>query len=829
MKCFPRLTLALLSIPLILSLAHASEPPASELDTEGYFKRPGLNFLVFNNWYDGAFSDAKISGVEIIQHGERVATNGDVRLSPTPSQWSPIPTFTDRSINAESGTVVANLSYPAYDFEYSIQVKAEDKGFLVSILSPKPLPKALEGKAGFNFEFLPSKYFEEHYLVDGAPETFPLYPASNMEKGPDDLWEPAPLASGKQLVLAPGSDERRISIVSKSGQELSLYDGRNQAQNGCFVVRSLLPAGKSGTLLEWYVEPSTLPNWVRKPMIAFSQVGYHPAEEKVAVIELDTRDEPQATAKLLRVAPDGSTTVALDKSLEDAGTYLRYHYYRFDFSTIVEPGLYRIAYGDQLTGTFEITSDIYADAWHPTSDIYFPVQMDHMLVNEAYRVWHGASHMDDALQAPINHEHFDLYGQGPTTDTPYQPGEHIPGLNVGGWYDAGDYDIRTQTQYAVVTNLVQLIEDYGVTRDETTIDWEARHVEIHQPDGQDDILQQIKHGALALLAQHKAVGHAIPGIVAAHLDQYTHLGDGSTKTDNLIYDPSLDELESDGFHSGKFDDRWAFTSHTTALNYGSAAALAAASRVLGDIDQELADECLQTALNVWVYEHTHEPATFHVGNTTGGKIEHEQIKAAVELWLATSDNTYLQTLEDYAPEELIDYAFTTPYFLRVYQELSPETQQRVHDSVLQMDKFFKPMVTENPFGVPITRRGWAGNGFVVAYGLSQYQLHKRFPDEFDGSGAIRSLHYLYGCHPAHNLSFVSAVGAKSKRVAYGNNRADFSFIAGGVVPGILVINPNFPENKEDWPFFWGQNEYVVNLASSYMLLVHAVEELDKGR
>ena len=87
-------------------------------------------------------------------------------------------------------------------------------------------------------------------------------------------------------------------------------------------------------------------------------------------------------------------------------------------------------------------------AWQPTLDVYFPVQMDHMFVNEAYRVWHGASHLDDARQAPVGHEHFDLYAQGPATDSPFAPGEHIPGLNVGGWFDAGDFDLRTQTHYA---------------------------------------------------------------------------------------------------------------------------------------------------------------------------------------------------------------------------------------------------------------------------------------------------------------------------------------------------------------------------------------------
>ena len=68
--------------------------------TDGYFEKQGLNVLVFNNWYNDNFSDSKISGIEIIHHGVRTATNGDVRLNPTPEQWDPIPKFGDRKINA---------------------------------------------------------------------------------------------------------------------------------------------------------------------------------------------------------------------------------------------------------------------------------------------------------------------------------------------------------------------------------------------------------------------------------------------------------------------------------------------------------------------------------------------------------------------------------------------------------------------------------------------------------------------------------------------------------------------------------------------------------
>ncbi len=151
---------------------------------------------------------------------------------------------------------------------------------------------------------------------------------------------------------------------------------------------------------------------------------------------------------------------------------------------------------------------------------------------EAYRVWHGAAHLDDALQAPVNRIHWDGWRQGPTTGNKYKPLEHIPGLNVGGWFDAGDFDIQTGSQHAVVQAFALLWESFGVNRDETTINQKTRYTEIHVPDGKPDVLQQIEHGVLQLVAQVNAIGYAIPGINESHLYQYRHLGDAVNKTDN---------------------------------------------------------------------------------------------------------------------------------------------------------------------------------------------------------------------------------------------------------------------------------------------------------
>ncbi|MFA5424674.1 MAG: cellulase N-terminal Ig-like domain-containing protein, partial [Phycisphaerae bacterium] len=477
----------------------------AEINDANYFETRGLNVLVFSNWYDTAFfDDSKLSGIEIIHHEVRTATNGDVRLDPTPAQWDALPTFVSRTVDKKAGFIEASLAYPDYNFEYKIKVQENNGVYNISVHLDNPLPEKLVGRAGFNLEFLPAAYFEKTFLMDDKSGAFPLYPSGPMKVLTTGQTEPKPIASGKTLVLAPEEAARRVTIKTKNG-ELLLFDGRNIAQNGWFVVRTLIPANKTGNIIEWSLAANTIDNWLRPPMIGYSQLGYHPNQKKVAVIELDKNDTPLENAQLLKIDTNGNFVEKFKADVNKWGKYLRYNYVTFDFSDVKDTGLYVIEYGKTRTKPFRIEKDIYRDAWHPTLDVFMPVQMDHMFVNEAYRVWHGAAHLDDALQAPVNHKHFDLYAQGPTTDTPYKPGEHIPGLNVGGWFDAGDFDIRTQTHYYTVMGLVQIWETFRPERDETLIDQKKRYVDIHHPDGQADILQQIEHGTLQLLAQHKAV------------------------------------------------------------------------------------------------------------------------------------------------------------------------------------------------------------------------------------------------------------------------------------------------------------------------------------
>ncbi|WP_294390148.1 glycoside hydrolase family 9 protein [uncultured Sphingomonas sp.] len=827
--------LLLLAVSALALPAVAEAVPAAPLtwSPAGYYEARGVNWLVFSNWYDGLFADSKISGIELIQQGERTATNGDVRLSATPAQWDAIGRLVERKVDPRTHAIDVTLEYPEHKFRYVIHAEPHGDQLAIRVILTDPLPAALAGKAGFNLEFIPSAYFHKSYMVDGQAGGFPLHPESAMVRtaernaasgradGPGA--EPLPMASGHSFVLAPDDPARRVSV---SGDvPIQLYDGRNQAQNGWFVLRSLLPSGKTGAVLNWTVSANSVPAWVRPPSIAHSQLGYAPGQKKLATIELDRNDAATGPVRLLQVQPTGAMTPVLSGAARPWGTYLRYKYLQFDFSSVKTPGLYVLEYGKTRTAPFRIADTIYGDAWHPTLDVYMPVAMDHMFVNEAYRVWHGDPHRDDALQAPADHEHIDLYAQGPSTNTKYKGMDHIPGLNVGGWFDAGDFDIRTQSQYAVVRQLAETWERFRPTRDTTEVNWDHCRVEMHVPDGAPDMQQQIKHGVLQLVAHYDAVGFAIDGIVEPDVAQYTHLGDAVNKTDGYVYDPKLKPYEYKDGRSGTPDDRWAFTSHASALNFGSTAALAAASRALRGYDDALAAKALAIATKTWAEEKSHAPNTFHYGNTTGGPLDVEEFTAAVELLATTRDQKYAARIQEMWPALSAKFDAVAATAVQALPYMPASYRDAMIPAVREWAAKARESLTANPFGVPITEGGWAGNGAVQNYGMTAYALHKAFPDIVDGSAVFRAIDYMLGHHPGNDRSFVSGVGSVTKEVAYGNNRADFSYIAGGIVPGMLIIKPDLPENREDWPFFWGENEYVIPMGPDWIQLVHAANDL----
>ena len=190
-------------------------------------------------------------------------------------------------------------------------------------------------------------------------------------------------------------------------------------------------------------------------------------------------------------------------------------------------------------------------------------------------------------------------------------------MNVGGWYDAGDFDLEEPAQLSVIQSLALAYREFHLTYDELTVDESAREVEMHRPDGVPDTVQQVKHGALLILAQFHNIGHAIRGTHEPDLRQYTQVGDGASKTDGRIYDPKLGPNETKGDYSGRPDDRWIFTTNNPFFQWNAIAALAAAADTLKGWDDALAKDCLDTAIKAWNEEKAH-PTENSAGGGLGG-------------------------------------------------------------------------------------------------------------------------------------------------------------------------------------------------------------------
>src|SRR4051812_33738425 len=224
-----------------------------------YFETQGVNVLVYNNLFTGGFNDEKNAGIELIHHGVRTWQGGAVRLSSTPEQWDLVPKISNRKVDAAAKTIESTLRYDDYNFDSRVVVTAKGKGVEISVYLDKPVPKALEGSAGFNLEFLPSQYWQKAYLMDGRYNRFPRYVVSNTvtrpnsektkqykgyktydDRGTGKFVDPLPLETGHTFLLAPDDPSRLIKITSAEA-DLMLYDGRVLAQNGWFVIRSLLP------------------------------------------------------------------------------------------------------------------------------------------------------------------------------------------------------------------------------------------------------------------------------------------------------------------------------------------------------------------------------------------------------------------------------------------------------------------------------------------------------------------------------------------------------------------------------------------------------------
>ena len=832
-----RAPMAVALVAAAAALNGAQGQPSLRLNDLEYLEMPGLDVMLAHDYYP----EGHQGGVGIIQNGLRVATNGDIRLDRTPGQWQPVPKVGRRVVDRATGEISVRaeypdesrnrkgfnpIDYPDLRLAYTVRVRPEGRAFRIVVDLERPLPGQWVGRVGFNMEFFPGILFGKAFATEAGNGIFPRQPNGPGTLEADGAYRIAPLATGKRLVIAPESDRQRIAIEDRTGGGLELVDGRGQHNNGWFVVRSLVARGATTGAVEWLVTPNVIPGWTSPPTVQVSQVGYHPKQQKWAVVEVDPRDTRRHPVVVSRVTDTGELETAMRAAPEAWGRFLRYDYLRLDFSRVDRPGLYVVGYGETRSNPFRIDPGVFQrHVWQPTVEFFLPIQMCHVRVNERYRVWHDACHLDDARMAPVGYNHFDGYVQGPSTLTRYEPGQAIAGLDRGGWHDAGDDDLRVESQADTMRGLALAWEAFHPALDETAIDQALRVVELHQPDGKPDVLQQIEHGALTVAGGYKALGRFYRGIISPTLRQYTHLGDFASQTDGVVYEPKPGAAQAvpvGAGVSGSPDDRWVFTEQNPRREMNAAAGLAASARALRGYDDALAGECLAIAKAVW--DSMPDDGSAAAG---GQGRPSARIGLAVELLLATGDRRYAEYLLGQRDAIVNSFKSTGWQVGRVVPLLGDAPFARAMTEAARAYRAEElALERKTPYGVPYEPDIWGAGWGIQRFGMEQYFLHTSFPEVFPPDAMLHALDFVLGCHPGpNNASFVSGVGSRSVTVGYGFNRADWSYIPGGSVSGTALIRPDFPELLE-WPFLWQQTEYVLGGGTTdYLFLVLAADRL----
>ena len=238
--------------------------------------------------------------------------------------------------------------------------------------------------------------------------------------------------------------------------------------------------------------------------------------------------------------------------------------------------------------------------------------------------------------------------------------------------------------------------------------------------------------------------------------------------------------------------------------------------MLREHNPELADEALATAQELW------ESAS---GGQTGIS---SRVQALSELVLTTGDPELIQQLVS-MKQQIIEQIGRCGWSLgRVIRLIDDEPFRKdIADAVAVYQQELKQQqASDSPYGVPYKPNIWGAGWTIQRFGVEQYFFHKGWPELTPTDHFENALHFMLGVHPGiNNSSFASGVGANSVTTAYGVNRADWSFIPGGVASGTALIRPDLPEMKI-WPFFWQQTEYVMGGgATNFMFLVLAVDAL----
>ncbi|NLW49249.1 MAG: hypothetical protein GXY85_00200 [Candidatus Brocadiaceae bacterium] len=621
-------------------------------------------------------------------------------------------------------------------------------------------------------------------------------------------------------------DDPSLNLILECDHGMSVSD-RRRWKDLRYLIDVGFPA-EPGRPVDLYL---TLPQVSEESTWAVrrSLVGYPAAGEKKVVLEWPRHLRRPADDSVRLERADG-TVVKQGRFADTVRPYehMQSDFAVFDFSEVVEAGDYRIVWA---RGALDVAvrPSVFEDAlWEPTLDYFLPFQMCHAAVDLGPDcAGHPACHMDDGIRVPARggRGSVDGFRSYECEGTPYDAGDPIPCAR-GGWHDAGDCDLNIYAQGFAVLQLALAYEEFGLSRDVATADFDARTWTLGRPDETPDILQQVEWGALWLLSMMQPDGRSYVGVV----DQPTR------RSSPGGWDKSTDNVPGTG------DEREVYVDYHAELQCMQATALCAAGRVLRASNPALSAECIEAARRAYEYFRTHEEVyrnTAYFNTRTIGR-DGNVACALAELHMTTGDPRYLQELE--AMTDKIDnlpmdwpareasgsgsFWFAPPVLVRLVPGLPDGALKEAILKVCRQNAdYLDGMLGGRPWAGHYTDFGKCGNAVFAAQRVyDAYWISKVLPERRLLEKAVLPMLWLYGLHPISDHVFVSGIGLDGPKHLHSGHLFHVYAPEGGIVPGVPV--PGYttirPYRPQDNALYFLDDGNVANMESTIGEIGHYI-------
>lgn len=485
---------------------------------------------------------------------------------------------------------------------------------------------------------------------------------------------------------------------------------------------------------------------VETPSVRVDQIGYLPADSKVAVFTGDAIGDSFTV-----VNADGDVVLegAMTEAKDNANTGEKEA--TGDFSDVKDAGTYKVIGADGAESyEFVIGDDIYADAFNDTVKMLYMQRCGVELSSDlAGDFAHGVCHNTDAV----------IFGTSDKIDV------------SGGWHDAGDYGRYVVSGAKAVADIMLAYESYpGAFGDEVGIP--------ESGNGIPDILDEAKYeldwlfkmqDAASGGVYHKVTCTNFPGIVMPE-----------EETEELVV------TEISNCATGDF-----------------AAVMAMAARVYKDIDAAYADKCLLAAKDAVAYlesntdngEGFKNPTEIVTGEYPDANDSDERLWAYAELFKTTGDNAYGEKATEFADASAgLGWADVGYYGAYAYVTASGADKAFAGEMKTYMENGCKSIADNadaDAYGCSITGVfPWGSNMTIANNGMLLLMM-----DEINGNDTYKEIakeqmHYLFGNNTT-SYCFLTGYGSLSP---VGTHHRPSQFLK-STMPGMLVGGPN--SNLED--------------------------------